>query len=449
MFHRYLISLILLVAASFAHAGEAGRIVFVTGQAQIGNRVATLNDAVQEGDELITGRDGYVYLKTVDSGFLILRPSSRARIVAYHIDSQRPENTRVKLELLSGVARAISGQGVKQARQNFRFNTPVAAIGVRGTDFTVFTDRDVSRVTVISGGIVVSGFAGTCGPEGNGPCEGANSRELFADKAAGQLLEIKKGQSAPQLLRANGLAPDHNAPPRKDEPMTKAAPEDLNLEPQKTAVLPPAKTPSTPTTPTTPTTPAPTTPTTPTTPTIPPSLPEPPIVVAPARQEVVWGRWTAVASLPADSEVLAKLKNGEYEAGKILGSFVISRVKNSGLVMPKDGQVAFSLGNSEAYIQESGKAPVAAAVQNARLNVDFGARAFSTSLSVVGQGQQVDVYAKGDVTLKGELVGSLIGSNAAVQGYLGGASAQQAGYIFQTVGTPKLSAFGATHWSKP
>lgn len=436
MSRRFVITAALLMSVGLAHAGEAGRIVFVTGQVHSASRAVALGDAVQEGDELVTGADGYIYVKTVDNGFLILRPGSRARIVNYSVDAQNPANTRIKFELVSGVARAISGQAVKHARQNFRFNTPVAAIGVRGTDFTVFTDQQTSRVAVISGGVVVSGFDAGCGPEGAGPCEGGGSRELFAEQT-GQLLQVQKGQAAPQLLRGNGLSPDTVAPPRKDEPVSKAAGDtklagtDYNLEPQKGSgiltgnLLPPVGTPV-------------------------PSDPTPvdPVVVAPKPPEVLWGRWEAIANLASDSEALAKLKSGNYEQGSVIGSFFISRVKNTELVLPREGQAAFSLVNSEAYIQKSGQAPVAATVQDSRLEVDFATRAFSTNLTVVAPGSQVDVRAKGDVTLKGELVSSIIGSNSMVRGYLGGAEAKEAGYIFNTPGVAGVGAFGATQWSR-
>lgn len=453
MMRQLLATIVLLIASSLVQAGEAGRIVFVTGQAQVASRAVALGDAVQEGDELLTGADGYIYLKTVDNGFLILRPGSRARVVTYHIDAQNPANTRVKFELLNGVARAISGQAVKQARHNFRFNTPVAAIGVRGTDFTVFTDQQTSRVAVISGGVVVSGFSGACGPEGAGPCEGTTSRELFAEQT-GQVLQIQKGQAAPQLLRNSG-SPDLVVPPRKDEPVGKAsvttpqlAANELSLDPQKSdgllsgnVLTPPSVTPA----------PAPITPQ-------PPIIVNPPIVVlppveppapvVPARPEVLWGRWEAVAGLPADSDVLTKLKNGEYGAGSILGSFVISRLKNSELVLPTQGSASFNLVNSEAYIRNGTQAPVAATIQDSRLDVNFATRGFTTNLTVVAPNAQVDIRAKGDITLKGELVSSIIGSNAMVRGYLGGAEAKEAGYIFQNSGSSALTAFGATSWSR-
>ncbi|MCX7178120.1 MAG: FecR family protein [Proteobacteria bacterium] len=467
---RKLILVGLIAFAGLAFAGEAGRIVFSVGQAHLAERPAALGDAVQEGNVIVTGTDGYVYIKTIDSGFLILRPNTKARITAYHVDQQNPANTRIKLELLSGVARSISGLAVKQARQNFRFNTPVAAIGVRGTDFTVFTDQQTSRVTVISGGVVVSGFEGACTPEGTGPCEGGASRELFAGQT-NQLLQIQKGQAAPKLMHGNVPAPDVLAPPRNDEPVSKAitpgmAPltaNEVSLDPQKTKTLlavenlPAAVTP-------------------------PPVVVVPPVVVAPppvvvappplaiekppevvvlpppvvppvvelqrSPPEILWGRWESVAGLAADSEALAKLKNGSYDPGRIVGSFVIARLSKSELVLPQEGKASFGLVRSEAYISAAGKAPVAATIQDSSLNVDFASRGFTTNLTVVAPGAQVDIQAQGSVTYKGELVGDPARSNASIIGYLGDVAAREAGYVFKSTDTPTLSAFGATKWSR-
>src|SRR5471030_786509 len=126
MLQKYIVaSSLFLMACTSAWAGEACRVVFTTGQVQLADHAAAMNAVVSEGDEISTGADGYVYVKTVDSGFLILRPNSKARVITYRIDTVNAANTHVKLELLSGVVRSISGQGVKAARQNFRFNTPV------------------------------------------------------------------------------------------------------------------------------------------------------------------------------------------------------------------------------------------------------------------------------------------------------------------------------------
>ncbi|MFC7655107.1 hypothetical protein ACFQT4_23715 [Pseudoduganella danionis] len=65
------------------------------------------------------------------------------------------------------------------------------------------------------------------------------SRDLSAAQK-GQLLQIRRGQAAPQLLQESSLTPDVIAPPRVDEPSGKpvannnsAAP--ISLDPQKNA----------------------------------------------------------------------------------------------------------------------------------------------------------------------------------------------------------------------
>ncbi|NVE01396.1 FecR domain-containing protein [Massilia sp. BJB1822] len=439
--------LLLSGAASLAAAAEAGRVVFVTGHAELANRAAALDAAVQEGDELATGADGYVYIKTVDSGFLILRPNSKARIVAYQIDKANPANTRVKLELSQGVARAISGQGVKQARQNFRFNTPVAAIGVRGTDFIVFTDQKTSRVAVVSGGVVVSGFDGACRAEGSGPCEGSTSRELFAGQA-GMLLQVERGQKAPQLLNNPSLSPDQNEKPRSDEPVGKVAaaslaPTQVNLDPQKSAQsLEAVKAVVTPKTDIDTNTAKPPVVVTPPVIVTPPVVPVEPL--KPNPPEIFWGRWKEVAGV---TEVDPRLKEHDVVSPTFVGAYAIARLKDTGLVMPKEGLASFKLTGGDAIIQKTGEADMAAAVENGRLNMDFAARRFTTGVTVVGGSDRIDVSGTGSISDKGELSNDFM-TNTKIQGYIGGSRAEQAGYIFKNTSRAGMTVMGATSWSR-
>lgn len=446
-----------LLWSTVAAAGEAGKVVFVTGQVQLAARAATVDAAVNEGDELSTGADGYVYVKTVDQGFLILRPNSKARVTTYHVDLANPANTRVKLELLSGVARSISGNAVKQARQNFRFNTPVAAIGVRGTDFIVFTDRETSRVAVVSGGIVVSGFAGACGPEGGGPCEGSGSRELFAGQAD-VLLQVQRGQKVPQLLRGPALSPDQSAPPRSDEPVGKPV-AGVSPVPTPDVILDAQKEPSllnagknSPVTNnggkqdivTTP----PVVVTEPQPPVVTPPEVTPPVVtppVVPSPPEMQWGRWQAVAGMATDTEGLAKMRNGTYENGYTVGAYTITRLKNTELVMPKEGTAAFVLTGSEAILRTNGKEAVAASIKDAQLSVDFGARRFTTGLTVYTADAALTMNSQGSIGATGVMTSDGV-SDAVIKGYLGGNQAEQAGYIFKSLNSPKYTAEGATTW---
>lgn len=447
MSRSLLLFITMLCAAAQSMAAEAGRLVFVAGQAQLASRPAALQQAVQEGDELSTGADGYIYMKTVDSGFLILRPNSRARVVAYQIDPVDPQNTHVKFELLKGVARSISGLSVKQARQNFRFNTPVAAIGVRGTDFIVHTNEQTSWVSVVSGGVVVSAFAGGCGPEGGGPCEGSSSRELFAGRP-NVSLQVERGQAVPQLLHNSVIAPELNAPARSDEPVGKVgaatvpvgvapmALHDISLDAAKSLVKPVIVPESQnggnnggTTTP----------------PPVVVVVPEQPVVVK-SVPEVLWGRWQAVAGVQPDPAVTAKLKDGSYDAGVIVGDYVVARQKNYSFVMPREGKVSFAMVDSESTLQKAGGPATAAQIQNARLEVDFGSRSFATSLTVSNEQGLLNFNAKGDVTQQGGLEGNIL-SSSRVRGYLGGAKADEAVYTFKG-SNMDLTAAGVVRWSR-
>jgi hypothetical protein len=456
MLRQWIISVSLLLATGLAQAGEAGRIVFVTGEAHSANRAVALGDLISEGDEITTGKDGYVYLKTIDNGFLILRPASRARIVTYHVDLQNPGNTRIKLELLSGVARSISGQAVKQARQNFRFNTPVAAIGVRGTDFTVFTDQETSRVAVISGGIVVSGFAGSCRPDGGGPCEGNGSHELSAAQV-GQLLQVRRGQTAPQLLNGNVLPADVVAPQRSDEPISKNGPgapvlasNDLSLDPQKNANLllnvpPPVIVPPLPPMVEPPPSPPP--------PVVPPPMVEPPPAVPPPppQRQIIWGRWQPILDQAAVVDLSKESKAGAQTIA-IKGNFALLRSAGSELQLPERGSVGFSLKQSEAVIlDEPTLKYTVAGIENGQLNVDFGKKTFNTSFDLVSQAERFKLQSEGVLKSDGRLFGNdqfNRPTNINVTGVLGPDNGSTAAYVFQGRLDAHRVASGVTYWGK-
>lgn len=434
----------LLLAACAAQAAEAGKVIFVAGASRIANRAAALDGAVNEGELLTTGADGYIYIKTIDNGLFILRPNTQARIATYHVDTVNPANTHVKLELISGVARSQSGQAVKLARQNFRFNTPVAAIGVRGTDFTVFTDQDTSRVTVISGGITVSGFSGACRPEGSGPCEGNTGRELSAAQK-GLLLQVQRGQTAPQLLQGNNsLAPDMVAPPRSDEPGKVAAngsvlTTDPSLDPKKNQViqqvadskaqndkntlLPPAEQVTTDPTPT------------------PPVPPQPP-------KEVSWGRWTTIA----EQGPTGGLSKAGADRIAMTEDFALFRSRTgSDFVTPKNGAVSFNMSSASAVVKDQLTAQKSlATVQNALLTMNFDKATFATSFDLLTA--QSDVFKLGSSGKVGSdglfssVNRSIPGMNIGVTGLM--TDVNNATYLFQGGLDGRRVVNGAIVWAK-
>lgn len=451
-----MLGLVFLLLTLPAQAGQAGQIIFVAGTVQVAGAPAREGNPVQEGDLLETGVDGFLYIKTIDDGLFILRPKTQARIARYFVDTVKPSNTQVKFELISGVARSRSGTAVKHARQNFRFNTPVAAIGVRGTDFTVFTDRDTSRVSVLSGGIVVSGFSGACSPEGLGPCEGVSSRELSAQQR-GVLLQIRRGQAAPQLMNG-GIGPDQVAPPQPGEPGLKADPADgkttleaatpsVSLDPKKNQNLAEAgvlvPTPGKPGAPSAPGAPGDGM-------TPPPELPEvtPPIVQE--DQRVLWGRWQPL--LGADPTIDFEQASAQSRMVAVKGNYVLFTSAGKEFVSPSDGTVGFKLQQGEAYVEYDNPdkgAGEMARLENGKLTVDFGKRTFATSFDAFTKNQGINLSATGTVGANGFLYGDQalgVQGKMDVQGALSNADGGSAAYIFSGRFSPEKSISGVTYW---
>ena len=135
---------------------------------------------VHAGERVETEEGGHVHLRFVDGAFVSVRPGSRLIIETYRYDPARPQDSAIRFTLERGVARAISGKGAEAARDRFRLNTPIAAIGVRGTDFVAASDDSATRVAVRSGAVqrpqtsVAGGSSAGRGGETSGSGVGAS-----------------------------------------------------------------------------------------------------------------------------------------------------------------------------------------------------------------------------------------------------------------------------------
>ena len=422
-----------------------GRAVVVVGHATLldahGSTPLTRDAAIMPGDTIDTGSDGYVYITTVDQGFISVRPDSSLSVDRYDYDAAAPSRTVIKLTLHNGVVREISGKGAQAAREHYRMNTPVAALGVRGTDFSVFTDANVTRADVRSGGIVMTPLGGDCTVAGLGPCEGPAAAQLFTNQLH-TLLQVDRGSARPIVIDAKltQLIPDQAIPPLKSEDSAASA---ATVQPPVAPGVAPAEltfpltlptTPSTPTAPVTPVTP-PTTPVTPVTP------------VTPESQQIFWGRFAPLALMPATTTLTALLQQGSEQVGTVL-PYALVRTPQTDMVMPQLGAFNFTLQSYEAFVTNTLAGTASAAtINNALLSIDFGARTFATSFNLNANNVTYAISGQGSVSSNGQLFSSYT-SPAIVQGALAGNTATQAGYVFTQGLSGNNTAVGATLWSR-
>lgn len=407
-----------------AIASDVGEVTFASGEIRIDN--ATLGHIsagtrIHAGAALKTGVDGHLHVKFPDQGLLILRPNSHVVVSEYVRDKSHGSGTRMRIVVSRGVVRHITGAWAKMRPEQFRVSTPVAALGVRGTDFTVFADPLVTRAAVAAGGIVVTPIGEDCKADALGPCEGALSTELFANNHQRFVVQVTANGSKPDILNDHdlGIHPDTAAPPSAAEPAPDAthgrrqpkeygndaarAADTLNKNELAGATV---------------------------------------TQIGPVQPLVKWGRW---------SDLLNPARPDDIRAGRERvasnGHFALYRNFSPAFTMPNEGVASFTLKDQESYFRDQSRGlTVPAAIDGARLTMDFGLQTFTTRFNVRTQSLTVTISANGGLFPDGRFVSSVISSNAAVSGALAGENASQAGLLFNHRVNEHITAYGATSW---
>lgn len=181
---------------------SVGKVSLVLGKAWLespehGRRTAEPQTEVFVNDRIVTGANGHVHVQFVDNALVSVRPDSRLEIQRYDYDKQAPQNSSVKFRLEEGVTRSISGDAAQSARERFRLNTPIAAIGVRGTDFVVSASSSTTEAMVNEGTIVLAPYSQECSADAFGPCV-ANAVELDGNSL--QMLALRDSEPLPRIL---------------------------------------------------------------------------------------------------------------------------------------------------------------------------------------------------------------------------------------------------------
>lgn len=398
-----------------AQPTAAGQVVLSIGQVSQGLQPLREGDPVFAGDRFTTGSDGYLYIRTRDNGFIILRPHTEATLTTYHVDSQDPAQSRFRIDLHRGVARSITGEAAKAARQNFRFNTPVAAIGIKGTDFTAYTDASTTRIVVLSGAVIASPFDAHCQAGGSQRCQGAAALELSAAQV-GYILQIDRDKGA-RLLNSPQASPDHAEPPRRDEPMPQ--------DDQRASLSPdmlPAKADVTLTS----------------------ERPQP--YSGPALQ---WGRWSDLAQ--ADNAQALERALVTHKIASLTPHFVLLRPRDSQWVAPASRTLDFQLRDAQALIElPANGSTYSAQVENGRLNMDFVNSRFTTRLDLLADGERIPLHAEGQVFPDGTFqnVSQHLGNNSMqVDGLLHQEGGTRAVFLFKSQLDAQRTAYGITDWS--
>jgi hypothetical protein len=112
----------------------------VIAMANGGSRELKQGDFVFVNDEIMTSQRSFAVLQFTDGAKVTVRPDSTLIIEQYLYAGN--ENDEATLNLVSGGLRVITGAMAKTNPENYKVRTPVALMGVRGTEFSIMLCGD-------------------------------------------------------------------------------------------------------------------------------------------------------------------------------------------------------------------------------------------------------------------------------------------------------------------
>lgn len=442
------------------------RLISVDGSSKVVER----GIAVREGDRIETEAGGHVHLRFVDGGRISVRPSSRLQIESYSHSDSEPSISRIKFRLDEGVVRSITGTWGEAARDRFRLNTPVAAIGVKGTDFVVTADDSKTLAAVYTGAIVLAPLSDACQAT-LGPCQ-SGFEKMLSETMKGQMIALYRQDTMPQIVPlVDGLALYRNretptpviASERSDKGLrspatmtasiSETAPDKPLIAESSIVRLPgPAATPTaTPAAPAAPSIAEPA-------PAVVVSLPAPapapaPVAVVPPEppqvKQLAWAiyPWTK----PMSGDVLSQTLDSINLAGKAgvvsNGAYSLYRdVSASNALVSREATAQFRLaGGSGQLALAEGRILEPVQVTGGTLAVDFNRSTFDTRLNLTSATMGADVVIANGLVRSNGVMASQAG-NAFVGGALS-LDGKEAGYFFEKA-VAAGNVTGLTLWGR-
>ena len=121
---------------------KVGYIASQRGQARVkdlnGNTQALqINSEVYEGDRISTGRNSNLFIAMDDGAEIYLKEDSVVKISEYVFTSEFNENSSSILDLIRGGLRTITGLIGASTLANYKLQTGLATIGIRGTEYVI------------------------------------------------------------------------------------------------------------------------------------------------------------------------------------------------------------------------------------------------------------------------------------------------------------------------
>jgi hypothetical protein len=147
------IGLVLSMMQPVFAANSVGHVVWTKGAFSAGGRSLERNSPIFEGDVLVTGAASQAEVAFTDNSLMTFKAGTQFSVDSYHFKKKGGNFTG---SLATGGFRTITGLIAKNHPANYAVNTPVATIGVRGTDYQTAYNDGYLYVVAYSGTVCIT-----------------------------------------------------------------------------------------------------------------------------------------------------------------------------------------------------------------------------------------------------------------------------------------------------
>jgi len=159
-----LIAALISTAFPLASQAAAGRVEFAVGAVNaVGRdgsaRTLTKGGEIDNGDTIKTA-EGRAQIRFSDGGYISLQPNTEFKVEDYSYNGKPDGSEKGVFSLVKGGLRAITGAIGHTNKQAYRVNTPVATIGIRGTEYLAQYGGTKLLVKVGNGAVYLVNSAG-------------------------------------------------------------------------------------------------------------------------------------------------------------------------------------------------------------------------------------------------------------------------------------------------
>ena len=163
------------------------------------SRKLSISSPVYLGDKIVTGENGSVRLRMIDEAILDLRCFSIMVIEEYALNNS---NRKSILNLLQGSLKKITGKIGKMTEDVYQLKTPLASVGVRGTEYAlrVFQSKGCGGTIDADDGLyleVIKGLVNVHNEAGNEVIAKGETAYVPLPKAVPRKMKIKPGVIKP------------------------------------------------------------------------------------------------------------------------------------------------------------------------------------------------------------------------------------------------------------